>query len=173
MIPEATPIISGLVVRHDADQGGLLYRVEAVIPDTDGYEQLHALNGLRRVYYTQLEKGSYPIGSPWDKTETEFRAYFTIENEPPFTSVSIQDFARNWGRGAPYSWHNMYKFALANPDFPLQPLEGDEYALAGNATQAITWLEKYFRNKRQPLPSFHTILERVVSGEAEESEKAK
>ena len=76
-IPENVPIKTGMVVRHDPE-GGLLYRIDDVRPDTDHYETNHALNGINRVAYTQLEDGGYPAGSPWSKDEAQFRANFTI-----------------------------------------------------------------------------------------------
>lgn len=81
MIPDNFELLPGMVVRHDPE-GGLLYRVDGVALDTDGYESNHALNGLRRVAYTQLEDGGYPAGSPWNKAETHFKANFTIVEAP-------------------------------------------------------------------------------------------
>ncbi len=78
MIDDSIEIEPGMIVRHDPE-GGLLYRVDRVSPDTDDYEATHVLNGLRRVAYTQLEDGGYPAGSPWDKSEDQFRAHFTVE----------------------------------------------------------------------------------------------
>lgn len=74
MIPKEIPIESGAVVRHDA---GLLYRVEDVRKRTDGYETTHHL-GATSVNYIQLDPGSYPVGTPWNKDEEDFRRYFTI-----------------------------------------------------------------------------------------------
>lgn len=81
MIPEAVSIIPGMTVRHDPE-GGLLYHVDVVALDTDGYEAIHALNGLKRISYTQLEDGSFPAGSLWNKGEEQFRANFTTIDYP-------------------------------------------------------------------------------------------
>jgi len=75
MIPEGVPLEPGIVVRHDE---GLLYRVEDVRWRTDGYETAHHL-GAMSVNYTQLDAGSYPAGTGWNKDEEGFRAHFTIE----------------------------------------------------------------------------------------------
>lgn len=76
MFPDKASVTPGMTVRHDPE-GGLLYRVDKVIGDTDDYELGNALNGLRRVLYTQLEDGGFPAGTEWDKDEGQFRANFT------------------------------------------------------------------------------------------------
>lgn len=76
MFPEKVPVIPGMIVRHDPE-GGLLYHVDKVVPSTDDYETGHALNGLGRVAYTQLEGGGYPAGTEWNKDQVQFRTFFT------------------------------------------------------------------------------------------------
>lgn len=62
-------IIVGGIYQHC---DGLKYRVEEVLLCTDGYEKNHSLSSSRRIIYTQLEDGSYPAGTRWDKSEKEF-----------------------------------------------------------------------------------------------------
>lgn len=80
MFPEKIPVVPGTEVRHDSE-GGLRYRIDKVTASTDDYETEHALNGLRRVTYTQLEDGSFPAGTEWNKDEAQFRANFTPIDE--------------------------------------------------------------------------------------------
>lgn len=74
MFEKGAEIIPGMTVLHD---DGLLYRVDRVDISTDGYEVGHRLNGHLRIAYTQLEDGSYPAGTGWNKDEQEFRQFFT------------------------------------------------------------------------------------------------
>lgn len=79
MFGEGAEIIPGMIVLHD---DGLTYRVDRVAPDTDDYEVRHRLNGLLRVAYTQLEDGGCPAGTGWDKSEEQFRQFFTPVPSP-------------------------------------------------------------------------------------------
>jgi ribosomal protein S18 acetylase RimI-like enzyme len=88
MFPTETPVLPGMTVRHDLEHG-LLYRINKVTPSTDGYEATHALNGLRRVSYTQLEDGGFPAGTEWNKDETQFRENFTPHAE--IETATIED----------------------------------------------------------------------------------
>lgn len=160
MIPEECPIESGVVVRHDE---GLLYQVEDVRDSTEGWERTRKF-AAQVVNYTQLQAGSLPIGTKWNKPEEEFRAYFTIEENPPLGSVSKSDFIDNWGRGARQSWRYICELALAHPDFPLRPTDEDNSdTLVGNVDAALKWLEEYYedRSPARLLPSFYTILEKI------------
>lgn len=74
MIDKHTEITPNMTVRHDE---GLTYRVEDVRASTAGYEQTHAL-GANVVNYTQLDQGSFPPGTKWNKPEDEFRRHFTV-----------------------------------------------------------------------------------------------
>lgn len=78
MIDETIDILPGMVVRHDE---GLRYQVEDTRQSTNGYEQTHQL-GAMVVNYTQLEQGSFPVGTKWNKDEAGFRAAFTLEYRP-------------------------------------------------------------------------------------------
>lgn len=74
MFDKGAEIVPGMTVLHDE---GLLYCVERVEISTDGYEVDHRLNGHLRIGYTQLEDGSYPAGTGWNKDDKEFREFFT------------------------------------------------------------------------------------------------
>ena len=88
MFPDKIPVVPGMAVRHDPE-GGLAYRVDKVTASTDDYETKHALNGLRRVTYTQLEDGDFPAGTEWNRDESQFRANFTPLEETE--QVSAED----------------------------------------------------------------------------------
>ncbi len=53
-----------------------MYRVEDARRSTENYEKDHKLGGLV-VNYIQLEEGSFPIGTQWNKDEASFRQFFT------------------------------------------------------------------------------------------------
>ncbi len=74
MFDNNAEITSGMTVLHD---DGLRYRVERIEGDMSGYEAQHALTGLARVSYTQLDGGRFPVGTGWSKPEDEFRLFFT------------------------------------------------------------------------------------------------
>jgi len=80
MIEKHVEILPGMIVRHDAEYGGLFYRVDALADSTAGYEKTYKV-GVATVHYTQLDPGRYPVGKVWDKPEDEFREFFTIESD--------------------------------------------------------------------------------------------
>ncbi len=73
MIGKNIKIIPGMVVFHDE---GLKYEVEDTRSSTKDYEKTHHLGGTV-VNYTQLEDGSFPAGTKWNKDEVGFRQFFT------------------------------------------------------------------------------------------------
>lgn len=77
MISTDTPIVAGMIVRHDE---GLLYEIEDTRRSTVGYEQTHSV-GNTMVNYKQLEDGSYPAGTKWVKDEEGFRSSFTVDTK--------------------------------------------------------------------------------------------
>lgn len=79
MFGEGVEIVPGMTVLHD---DGLTYRVDKVVPSTDGYETAHRLSGLLRIAYTQMEDGGYPAGTEWNKGGEEFRQFFTPVPSP-------------------------------------------------------------------------------------------
>ena len=73
MIDKDIEITAGMVIVHDE---GLKYQVEDARRSTNDYEKEHKLGGVV-VNYIQLEDGSFPAGTKWNKDEAGFREFFT------------------------------------------------------------------------------------------------
>ena len=68
---DKSPIVIGATYVHPE---GIKYRVDSILLNATGYETGAELKKF--VLYTQLDAGSYPIGTQWVREEEDFLSVF-------------------------------------------------------------------------------------------------
>jgi hypothetical protein len=99
-MPEQEPqdqiVIVGNIYLHTG--GNIRYRVDELADDATGYERGIPL-GRKRVVYTQLDSGDFPIGHKWDRALEDFLGT-NPEGQPIFELMEDPD--------APYLHNERY-----------------------------------------------------------------
>jgi len=75
MIGDGIEITPGMICRRDVDPA-IRYAVEDVRTDLTGWERTQDM-GRKAVNYAQLDDGAFPAGTPWSRSEEDFRQNFT------------------------------------------------------------------------------------------------